>query len=101
MYISPLERCVQDNQEKLMFIAHLTKLLQEACQILDKLEVSVDVSEHLAHWWEHHKPKGETNEVPSDSGVIVPSGDRMVHSGSREGQDKVDFPEPDISKTSF
>ncbi len=74
MLLSPLDQLIAKSREQLVYVAHLSALLQEACQILDKLEVSVDVSEHLAHWWEHHKPekKEELVEAPVDVEIELP-----------------------------
>ncbi len=63
LIVSPVERLVQKGSEQLVYIAHLNKLLMEACLILESLDVSVEVSEHLAHWWEHHKPTTEKPDV--------------------------------------
>ncbi len=48
--------------------AHLRALLRETCEILDKMEVNVDVSEALAFWWEMEKRKRgtKTSLVSSD-----------------------------------
>lgn len=57
------------------YAAHLSKLLLEACGILETLDVSVDVSEELAAWWEREKrrqaAKGDKREIYSGTGHLT------------------------------
>ena len=76
LILSPVEALVAKNREQLVYIAHLNALLLEACTILDSLEVTTDVSEHLAHWWEHHRPVKEedVNKIILSESIAVGSG---------------------------
>jgi len=53
--------------------AHMNALLREACTILEGLDVTVDVSEPLAFWWEKEKRKkaGQTSLVGVDGKKLV------------------------------
>ena len=49
------------------YAAHVQALLREACDILEKMEVEIEVSEPLQFWWEKEKRRREA----SASGVLV------------------------------
>ncbi len=94
LIVSPVEQLVQKGSEQLVYIAHLNRLLMEACLILENLDVSVDVSEHLAHWWEHHKQTTERpveNPVANQQPILVRTGvDDFGCSGNYGGSSSED-----------
>ena len=47
----------------LQYSAHLSKLLNEACSILEDLTITIEVSEPLQCWWEREKRKKEAKNV--------------------------------------
>src|SRR6266704_5443133 len=86
----------------LQYSAQLSKLLNEACTILETLEITVEVSEPLQCWWEREKRKKETKNVSKvlshsgnnvrdlsglvsrDAGLVSASGTPIIHEQETE-----------------
>ena len=71
--------------------ATMNALLREACTLLEGLDVTVDVSEKLAWWWEREKGKVASQILSSDGTPVR----RRV-----EQVPTVDQPEPANDKSS-
>lgn len=67
----------ESRNNALRYSAHLSALLKEACDILEKLEVTVEVSDPLKCWWEKEKRKREAHECALVSSTGTPIGSRV------------------------
>ena len=69
----------ESRNNALRYSAHLSALLKEACDILEKLEVTVEVSDPLKCWWEKEKRKKDVGTLLSNTRTPI---------GSRVGLDR-------------
>ena len=69
--LDALNEMQRQHRQAVQYSAHLSALLREACDILEKMEVEVEVSEPLQFWWEKEKRKREAK-----AGGLVVVGDR-------------------------
>ena len=81
-----INNLIQNNANATRYVQHLSTILLEACSILDRLEVEVDLSPALLDWWMHHKPQtpvGENGEINGNQ--IVSASGNPIGSGVELG----------------